>query len=443
MISDRDLPELEDYRLLERGLPLEMVPAFAPLVVSNGNESSPIHRWFRYKEAYSAKLLDELLSYLGGARKRDLVLLDPFCGVGTALLSAQLCPDRISCAIGVERNPFAAFVARTKLAWPQIDAQELERAGTAVLSASRDLSAALPELSSIRTGRCITTHIARRLVSVRDSILQLPESAARDALLLGLAATIEPLSRVRKDGRALRLVDRSHQHTAPTLHRKWMEMQHDVVGMQAAHQRVGGAEVKEGDGRALSSVHIDTASVDIVLTSPPYPNNIDYNEVYKLELWLLGFVKTRDEFLRMRKATFRSHPTCDLETKPEGDFLTAIASDPLARFFDPVVRRTEAHKEKWRNKLTLGYFSDLWLSLREQHRCLRPGGRAFLVLGNSLHGRAGEAYLIPTDLLVGQLAEATGFKLEKIIVARNTRRRLSGNHFLRESIISLRKPKDA
>jgi hypothetical protein len=439
MISDKDLPELEDYRLLEKDLPLEMVPAFGPLVVYNGNENSPVHRWFRYKEAYSADLLSELLRYVGGAGKRGLVLLDPYCGVGTALLSAQVNPDLISSATGVERNPFVAFVARTKLSWPLIDARELDRASAAALSAPRELSTALPQLSSIRTGRCITRHIARRLVSLRDSILRLPESAERDALLLGLAASVEPLSRVRKDGRALRIVQRSHRHTIPTLRQKWMQIQGDVAEMQASHPRVAAAKVEEGDGRALNSVSIDTASVDVILTSPPYPNNIDYSEVYKLELWLLGFVNTCEEFLRLRKMTLRSHPTSDLQKEPEPGFLIAIARHPLARFFAPVIRRTGGHREKWRNKLALGYFSDLWVSLREQYRCLRPGGRAFWVLGNSLHGRPGEAYLIPTDLLVGQLAEDAGLELEKIIVARNTRRRLSGNHFLRESIVCLRK----
>lgn len=439
MISDKDLPELEDYRLLEKDLPLEMKPAFGRLVVYDAKENSPVHRWFRYKEAYSADLLNELLRYAGVTKKRDLVLLDPYCGVGTSLLSAQVNPGLISSATGVERNPLVAFIARTKLSWPLIDTRELDRASAAVLSTPRELSITLPELSSIRTGRCITRHISRRLISFRDSILRLPESAERDALLLGLAAAVEPLSRVRKDGRALRIVDRPRQHTIPTLRRKWMQIQDDVAEMQASHPRVAAARVKEGDGRSLNSVPIDTASVDIILTSPPYPNNIDYSEVYKLELWLLGFVKTREEFLQLRKTTLRSHPTSDLQAKPEPDFLSAIARHPLARFFAPVVKRTEAHREKWRNKLALGYFSDLWVSLREQYRCLRPGGRAFWVLGNSLHGRSGEAYLIPTDLLVAQLAKEAGLELEKIIVARSTRRRLSGNHFLRESIICLRK----
>src|SRR2546423_723010 len=112
MISDKDLPELESYRRLEQNLPIETVPNFGPLVVSGDNENMAIHRWFKYKEAYSAKLLQSILLYARISKSSRLVLLDPYCGVGTSLLSAQVNPHSISSATGIERNPFVAFVAR-------------------------------------------------------------------------------------------------------------------------------------------------------------------------------------------------------------------------------------------------------------------------------------------------------------------------------------------
>jgi hypothetical protein len=442
MISDKDLPELETYRRLEENLPIQSVPSLGPLVVSGGNDSLPVHRWFKYKEAYSADLLERVLSLAGGRLDRALTILDPYCGVGTSLLSAQVVPRPVSLAIGVERNPFAAFVARTKLGWPTICVRDFRRMEASVLALAGPSESMLPELSSIRDGICISRYIARRLLSIRDSLLEFPVSPARDALLLGLASAIEPLSRARKDGRALRLVDRSHQRVIPMLRLKWDEIEADIKYMQATHDSVARTEIREGDGRRLDALGIGNGSVDVVLTSPPYPNNIDYSEVYKLELWLLGFVKNGADFLRLRKSTLRSHPTSNLAEKFDPDFEEALKGQLLKRFFDPMINRTTLHKETWRNRLALGYFSDLWSSLKGQYRSLRPGGHAFLVLGNSLHGCAGEAYLIPTDLIVSQLGCAIGFELEQILIARNTRRRLSGNHFLRESVIVLRKPEN-
>jgi hypothetical protein len=87
----------------------------------------------------------------------------------------------------------------------------------------------------------------------------------------------------------------------------------------------------------------------------------------------------------------------------------------------------------------MGYFSDLWSSLEEYYRCLRRGGYLVLVVGNSLHGRPGDAYLIPTDIVLAVIAESIGFSVEKVLAARSLKRRLQGNHFLRESIVVLKK----
>ncbi len=422
-------------------MPITWAPVLGPLVGSAGNDNLPVHRWFRYKEAYSADLLESLFTLTDFSIRRPLALLDPYCGVGTTLLSAQVRPVQIASAIGVERNPFAAFVARTKLGWPRVNGSDIEEMSESVLSSGGGNPPELPELSSIRTGRCITKYMAGQLLLIRDALLKFPQSPTRDALLVGLASSIEPLSRVRKDGRALRLVDRTGQRIAPTLRSKWTEIRHDISSMKASHRALARVEVKEGDGRALQDT-IDDRSIDVVLTSPPYPNNIDYSEVYKLELWLLGFVNNGQEFLQLRKSTLRSHPTCDLISDTDSEFREAITTGTLAQFFGPLLNRTGCHKEKWRGRLALAYFSDLWISLKEQYRCLRGGGRLFMVLGNSLHGHAGSAYLVPTDLLVAQLARKVGFQLVSILVARNTKRRLSGNHFLRESVLVIRKPEN-
>ncbi len=125
MIKDEDLPELQRFRAAERKLPIHPNPSFGPLVVANQNEEIPIHRWFRLKESFSPRLLDAILTVLYKERPATLTLLDTFAGVGTSLLSAQLLPGTIINAIGIERNPFIAFAAKTKLRWHEIPARQL------------------------------------------------------------------------------------------------------------------------------------------------------------------------------------------------------------------------------------------------------------------------------------------------------------------------------
>ena len=111
----------------------------------------------------------------------------------------------------------------------------------------------------------------------------------------------------------------------------------------------------------------------------------------------------------------------------------------LREVLGPILRRTQSSPERYRQKVILGYTLDLWTSLQQQFRFLRKKGVAVIVVGNSLHGGKHLPYLIPTDLLVSMIGRAVGFEVDKVAIARNFRRRLAGNHFLRESVIILRK----
>ena len=66
---------------------MEVQPAFSRQLVSfQANKERAFYRWYRYKEAFSATLVENLLCQYGVVPKR---LLDPFAGSGTALFAAS------------------------------------------------------------------------------------------------------------------------------------------------------------------------------------------------------------------------------------------------------------------------------------------------------------------------------------------------------------------
>src|SRR5829696_2889272 len=87
-------------------------PELAPLVHWGGGAHLPVHRWFRYREGFSPGLIPAL-----GLGRR---ILDPFCGSGSIMIGAAQQGRR---STGIDVNPLAAFVARTKLT--PLDAGEL------------------------------------------------------------------------------------------------------------------------------------------------------------------------------------------------------------------------------------------------------------------------------------------------------------------------------
>jgi hypothetical protein len=441
MIKDEQLPELAVFRTLEANLPLWYTPKYGSLVVASGNDSHPIHRWFRFKEGFSADLLESLLSSLDIPRGPEQMLLDPFCGSGTTLLSAANLREKgwNFRGVGIEVNPFIAFVARTKANWFRISPQRMNSLGEAALSASKNMRTVLPELTSISEGRCISRATARRLIGLRDAINQKRSSPNRDAALLGIAASIEPLSKVRKDGRALRLVSRPRLDFEDTIRAKWQEIAADVVSLKHPLSSPLKMAVVQGDGRIPQKSGILPNSVDLIVTSPPYPNNIDYTEVYKLELWIMGFIDSSEHFLAQRRRTVRSHPT-SAALPQDSPFLNLPATRPILNLLQPLLQRMERSNDLSIRRLLLGYCADLFEALSNHFVALRPGGHEVLVVGNSLHGSGDTAFLLPSDLLIASMAPLIGFEVMTLNIARSLKRRLTGNHFLRESVVVLRKP---
>lgn len=440
MIKETLLPELNVFRKIEEDLPLAANFDYGKRVVENGNRNLPVHRWFKFKESFSADLLGELLREIAPNTGTTIRLLDPFCGVGTSLVASQEMSAngfRID-AIGIERNPFIAFVANTKISWSVIDSESLLALGEKVLRQSRRLSPTIPSLSSLTTGRCISRYLSKRLLAICKTIESLGNSATHKALLLGVASSIESVSKVRKDGRALRLVKRAPSRLDQVVRDKWAAIAADAKLLQMTIRGVPLPQVVNGDGRKPLAAGIKPDSIDLILTSPPYPNNIDYSEVYKLELWLLGFIGDAESFLHLRKSTFRSHPTSD-QPDNVSQSLSVLLSGRSGELLKPILNKIDKTLEPWRKRVLVGYFHDMLLSLKEQHRCLKKGGLAAIVVGNSLHGGSDHPYVIPTDMIVSTLAEQVGFQLKRVVVARALKRRIASNHFLRESLIVLKK----
>ena len=88
------------------------------------NKQAPLHRWVPWIAGYSAPFVADVFDhYLGDVE--HATVLDPFAGVGTTLVEAQLRGWR---SVGFEINAYAALACRTKLAAADLDPDMLEEA---------------------------------------------------------------------------------------------------------------------------------------------------------------------------------------------------------------------------------------------------------------------------------------------------------------------------
>lgn len=431
------------------------IPDHAQLPHFNGNKTQPIHRWFTYKEGFSSGLLPWICQTLNTRLEDFDAILDPFCGVGTSLLSAQMeYQDNKGNLnlVGVERNPFVAFVARTKLAWVSYRINRIRSFIPKLVDAIRrrpQVEFELPNLSTIQNQESFNRKKLNDLLYARqiiqDKLGSDPESYF---FLLGWASIIEEVSNLRKDGRALRFVDKEDRPPVyRLLEEKWNSMLSDLVEteqkLKSNDQNRVSWQIHNSDGRTLQCIDNNDLKYDLILYSPPYLNNLDYSEVYKLELWLSGFVTTSTQFKELRQSTFRSHPSIKFQ---ETDFVDNLLSNSWPKRLRDLllfaIPKDEFHGARVRT--VRAYMDDMFLALSKQFQLVKPGGHVVCVVGNSLHGNAHQPILVATDLLISALGQHVGFNIERLQIARQLRRRDHkkelNSHLLRESIIIMKRP---
>ena len=350
----------------------------------------------------------------------------------------------------METNPFIAFVANTKANWREFDPATVETYAHNILASPlrKDIPEdEWPNLSTFRDPEMFDKNRVSALVDAvfRSQALPIPYA---NLFLLGIASAVERLSLYRKTGRALRklrgaksLQARLRIKTESELLRVWLLCAFDIKqGAQFRKHESTHFTIIQGDGRSLDDPRIKTiepGSVSLMVYSPPYLNQIDYTEVYKVESWLLGFIDSTDTMKNQRLATVRSHSSIKFpESRPE---LTTNAEAAL-QLVNAVVSGSGKSWHQMFLRTAYGYFSDMQQSLRRQFEMLEPGAQVRCVIGNSVHGAEGRRIAVATDLFIADIAVAVGFEVSKIQVARMLPRGDQLNSYMRESILWMRKP---
>ena len=212
-----------------------------------------------------------------------------------------------------------------------------------------------------------------------------------------------------------------------------------ATDLRHLHQKAATpASVHQADAREL--VHLlGSASIDAVITSPPYPNEKDYTRTTRLESVLLGFIKSKDDLRRLKQNLVRSNTRSVY--KSDTDDRLVEGHDEIQRIAEAIEqRRIELGKtsgfERLYARVTKLYFGGMLRHLTELRPVLRPGAHLAYVVGDQA------SYLrimIRTGQLLADLAKSAGYEVVGIDLFR-TRLATATKEQLREEVVLLRWP---
>lgn len=369
------------------------------------NMRLPVHRWFRYSAGFSAAWTEDLI--LQESRNRKVRVFDPFVGSGTTLISAEQCEVE---SWGIDVHSFVARVAQAKLAYRSSSVEYLNQANNVFLSA-QGRSPLLDSYASI-VRRCYTDHALEQLDCLRRATeSSKDDSEAARLVWLTLVSILRATSFVGTANWQYLLPRRRKARVQDpySAYKSMMRIIHDDICLK---RRVSGprALFSLDDARHCKTVPSD--AFNLVVTSPPYPNNYDYADATRLELAFLGEIQNWSDLqVHIRKNLLRS---CTQHVPQKSIALNEILASPELRVIGEDIQRVceklaqirlnHGGKKTYHNMVAC-YFFDLaqvWKSLRRI--CSSPSKVCFVIGDSAPYG-----VYVPAHEWLGRLAIEAGF----------------------------------
>jgi len=326
--------------------------------------------------------------------RRPATVLDPMAGSGTVLAIARANGHR---GIGFDVDPLAVLISRV---WTRtVDGSEVRQRAGHVLERAKRIGSELTSRASYPVAADLETrafvrywfdaYVRRQLAALSMAIGEVAAEGVREALWCAFSRQI-----IAKQAGVSLALDLAHSRPHRVFDRAPRKPFRQFLGAvervldgcvhRRARKRGPVVTVEVGDVRRMP---LEDRSVDLVVTSPPYLNAIDYLRCSKFSLVWMGYSIAA---LRSIRGTSIGAEIGGGSDPVHGEVLDRLRLQPvLPPRMNGILRR---------------YIEDTDRTVREVARVLAPGGQAVYVVGeNTIRGT-----YIPTGQLVARLAGNAG-----------------------------------
>ncbi|WND03903.1 hypothetical protein QGN29_05895 [Temperatibacter marinus] len=373
------------------------------------NMKLPIHRWFRYSAGFSAEWVEQEIIKYQSDTGNDAILLDPFLGSGTTCFAADTLGVK---SFGFDGHPFVTRVAKAKSCW-HLPAEDFLSHCQSILSLAETYSFNTTRHETNQLlGKCYSPGALQKLDYLKKAYEDLCTNDAVWRLVwLNITSIIRACSHAGTAQWQYVLPNKSKSKVIDPFDGFWAKallMSEDMNHVQHIGWKPN-CKIEELDVR--QSIHANKCN--LVITSPPYPNNFDYADATRLEMTFWGEIDGWGDLkTAVRPSIMRScsqHSAGDKVILDE--LLSSAELEPIKDDIFKVtkaldeIRHTKGGKKAYHTMIA-AYFYDLskiWLNIRN---ATVDGAKVCFVIGDS----APYGIHVPAEKWLAQIALHHGFK---------------------------------
>ena len=402
-----------EYRIVKSIIP-ENIDFETILSINTNSVTSNTHGFHKYPAKFIPQIPQWAISkYL--KNETDKLILDPFCGSGTALVESALSSNY---AIGIDIDPLSALISKVKTT--KIDIEKLylivDWLKKNIENPPEELF--IPDCQTLK--HWFTQEAINKLSIVRTSINQIVDNFEneraikdiQDLLFICFSSIIRRVSNADNESQKTYV---SHTKVKQpeevfTLFFSQLDYFIERITEFSLNPNLKPAEIIISSSVSSLPDWIQDKKVDLAITSPPYIKAIDYIYNQMAELFWIGdlFQMQTQNLQNEKKMQYIGNKQIQArEFINYSPFISKLNIDLLDNKLQEVFEtdKKNGHKHSY---VTFKYFVEMEKHFAGISKCLKQNAHYVMVVGDS---KVSEIYFDTADFLT-IIAERNGFKLK-------------------------------